>query len=519
MDDDFAPDIARLVALLAQQPKQVVPQGRTVEEIFGLITPDTLCCHDGIRHESQLRVVLDGAPYVILLCSRRAGKTAGLGRKTLLKAISRPRQNILYVGLSKPHARKFFWNEVWKPLLETFNVPHKRLEDEMTTTFPNGSIVYVSGTDDIRHIESFLGNRLNMAIVDEAQSSPSSVLVPLTTRILPNALLDDMDNPGQLIMAGTVPDVNAGRFMDVWNEGKWSRHNWSRFENPYLKNQEGALATFLSGNPGLTRESPEVQREWFGRFVFDSSATAYTYDRDLNGYRPTLPDWLAETQLEIPQGSRLFAAKPLPGIEYFSCALDPGSIDRASVQVNGWGRTTPTVQHVFDWTSSRGAQLSWDAMGRILGLVVKRFNVGWWSYDAGSSKNELDTFGRLYGVPAVKAANKADLIGQVRLANSLLVSGKYKVMIGSALEEDYQKARWDADARAKGQWRWASAWHPDPSEASRYSLAPYFDAYVKPAPPITNELEKHRAEVREMLREAKALDERAESMDRDIGWG
>jgi hypothetical protein len=518
MDEDFAPDIARLVALLAKQPKQVEVRGKTVEEIFQLVTPETLCCHDGIRHEAQLRVVLDSAPYIILLCSRRAGKTAGLGRKTLLKAISRPRQNILYVGLSKPHARKFFWNEVWKPLLEAFDVPHKRLEDEMTTTFPNGSIVYVSGTDDIRHIESFLGNRLNMAIVDEAQSSPSSVLVPLTTRILPNALLDDMDNPGQLIMAGTVPDVNAGRFMDVWNEDKWSRHNWNRFENPYLKNQEGALQVFLDGNPGLSRESPEVQREWYGRFVFDSSATAYTYDRALNGYQAEAPDWLAEATALIPSG-KIYAAKPFKGVDLFSCALDPGSIDRASIQVNGWGKGSKYVQHVFDWTSSRGAKLSWDQMGKVLAIVAKRFPVVWWAYDAGSSKNELDIFTRLYGVPVVKAANKSDLIGQVRLANALLVSGKYKVMIGSSLEEDYQKARWDPDAREKGQWRWASAWHPDPSEASRYSLAPFFDAYVEPPAPITDPLEAHRAEVRAMLREARENDERDGESDRNMGWG
>jgi hypothetical protein len=93
---------------------------------------------------------------------------------------------------------------------------------------------------------------------------------------------------------------------------------------------------------------------------------------------------------------------------------------------------------------------------------------------------ELDTFGADYGVPLIKAANKSDFPGQVRRVNDLLTRGRAKVMIGSKLEEDYQKARFDADARKRGQWRWSSQWHPDPSEAARYALQAYFDAYREP---------------------------------------
>ncbi|HUG51313.1 MAG TPA: hypothetical protein VLZ78_09995, partial [Terrimesophilobacter sp.] len=229
-------------------------------------------------HAIQLALLRDRSLYIVVLCSRRAGKTYGLACLALLVALRRPRQNLLYVGLSKPHARKFLWNEVWCPLLNRLDPAqawHKRLEDEMTTTFANGSVMYVSGTDDVRHIESFLGNRLNLAIVDEAQSQRDGVLVPLTTRILPNALLDDMTNPGQLIMAGTIPEVNAGCFMDAWNGGRYAKHNWNRFQNPHLKGQTQALAEYLRANPGLKMDSPLVRREWFGAFEFDSSATAY----------------------------------------------------------------------------------------------------------------------------------------------------------------------------------------------------------------------------------------------------
>jgi hypothetical protein len=510
--DELDAGLAELAALerrLARARERAVPEETTA------ITAETLACHGGREHRSQLAVILDAAIYIILLCSRRAGKTAGLARKVLLRCLQRSRQNVLYVGLSKPHARKFFWNEIWRPLLLALAIPCKTVEDEMTTTFPNGSIVYVSGTDDVRHIESFLGNRLDLAIVDEAQSSSDAVLVPLITRILPNALLDDMNNPGQLILAGTVPDVNAGAFMRVWNENRYSRHNWNRFDNPYLSDQQKALAEYLRANPGLTVDSPVVQREWFGRFVFDSSATAYTYDPDLNGYDPELPPWLEEERLVVPRGT-LLASVPWQGVDLVSCSLDPGTVDRSSVQVNGWGKGNPSVQHLLDWTSPRDARLSWDDLGKVLGVVQRRYRPAWWSYDAGSSKNELDIFGRVYGVPVVKAADKADLAGQVRLVNLLLTTGKLKVMRGSTLEEDLQKSRWDPDARAKGLWRWASAWHPDPADANRYSLAPYFDAYVAPPPEPTSDLERHRAEVRAMLREIEDREDAERDWTRDV---
>ena len=175
------------------------------------------------------------------------------------------------------------------------------------------------------------------------------------------------------------------------------------------------------------------------------------------------------------------ASEPWLGIDIFSVGIDPASeVDRMAVVVNGWGQGNPNVQQVFEWVSDRGARHTWNQLGEVLGFIAARWNCSFWHYDAGSSKNELDTFQRLYGVPVIKAAEKSDLVGQVRMVSGLLTSGKYKVMRGSKLQEDYEKSRWDQDALARGQYRWASAWHPDPADASRYSLRPYFDAYQKP---------------------------------------
>jgi hypothetical protein len=281
----------------------------------------------------------------------------------------------------------------------------------------------------------------------------------------------------------------------------WSHHEWGRAANVHTPDAMADLQRYLKAQ-SIDINDPQIQRDWFMKRVWDLAATAYRYDRTKNGYVATEPEWLDEelealalhpmladvralylrTQQPLDGGARfgLMAAVPHDGIDSFSCAIDPGSRDRFSVEVTGWGEETQEVQHVFEWSSPRSAQLAWSHIGPVLGLVRRRFDPDHWRYDAGSSLNELDVFKRDYDVPAIAAAKKADLHGQVSRGKDLLVQGRATVMEGSALEEDLQRARWDPEARAKQQWRWAAAWHPDPSESWRYSLDPYFDLYVPP---------------------------------------
>jgi hypothetical protein len=102
-----------------------------------------------------------------------------------------------------------------------------------------------------------------------------------------------------------------------------------------------------------------------------------------------------------------------------------------------------------------------------------------WRYDAGSSQNTIDNLLNDFGIALVLAAKKVDKKGQVDRNNDLLEQRRMLVMLGSALEQDYQRARWNPAALARSQYEWASSWHPDPSEAGRYALQDYFDAYER----------------------------------------
>jgi hypothetical protein len=456
-------------------------------------------------HAKQLRAVLDTSRFIILLCSRRAGKTAAIIFRLLLRC-TRVRSNCVYIALTKDQARSIIWEPAlgigWKRLLQGIYGDaslHWHNEVRMTTTFPNGSVVHFTGCSDVRKLETELGAGVDEAIIDESQSSPASVLGPLVYRVLQNSL---MDRRGTLVLSGTVPDVDGGVFMDIWKESNWSKHNWSQMDNPHMPHARSELDEFLSMNPGLTINSPIIQRERFGNFVWDKDATAYMYDHELNGYAPTLLPWADETmgsgivlpmtedapegRVFVPSGL-MMAAAPLPWVEWISFAIDPASdSDRISIQGLGWGRESKRIQHLFDWTSDPGKRHSTSEMFAVAGLARRKYGGGTgrrilpFKYDASSAKMVVDNLMRDFGIPVVLPASKGGLKDGVDRVNTALTDGRLMLMRGSCWVEDCQKARRDPTAWARGKFAWASTWHPDASEAGRYALEHYFDAYKEP---------------------------------------
>lgn len=451
-------------------------------------------------HKDQLGFIQCLIRWIVLMCSRRAGKTAGIAGRYGTRSMAKPGGNRIYLALTAGQAREIMWEPLWLPMCEKWKLPVRHNETRMVTKFANGSKVRFGGTDDIEAIKHELGAGLDEAAVDECQDQPERVLRPLLTRILPHALTD---RRGTLIASGVVPEVDAGYYMELWKDSDWAKFNWSQMENPHMQDPMGELMEYLAKAPGLTINSPIIQRERFGKFVYDAEETAYRYDPSLNGYQPEAPDWLAEafagnfpeavtsrpgklswkyirpTRKPDDGGARfgIMAAKPRPGINRFSAAIDPGASDRFSLEVLGYGTQTQEIQHVFEWSTPRNARCTWNDVASVGALVEWAYSPDEWRYDAGGSQNELDTFQVDYGIPVIEAAKKSDMKGQIRRFNNELTKGWLLVMIGSALEEDLKKARRDKNTPAGAPWRWASQWHPDPSETSRYALQGYYNLF------------------------------------------
>lgn len=426
----------------------------------------------------------DEARYAIWLCSRRAGKTNGVAFRLGRRSLAKPNGNRIYIALTKDQAREIMWEPIWKPMLAKWGLGGEHNETRMVTKFDNGSQVRFTGTDDVRHIETELGAALDDAVIDEAQSQGDTVLVPLVERILPPALGDRM---GGLLLTGTVPEVETGLFWRTWQTGDWSKHNWSMFQNPHFPNPQMVVDEHLKANPGLTIDSPSIRREYYGEFRFDESVTAYRYNPERNGYRGAPPTLLTD----------------------FSAGIDPGTVDRTAIVVWGWSAQARDVWQVHERVWPKHSQVQWSEIAAECQVIAKKFPGCRFRYDAGSSKNELDTFGRDYGIPVIRAAQKADMPGQVRRFNDLLTQGRAHILIGSDLEQDLLKTRWDLDARALGRFRWSSHWHPDVADAARYGAQDYFDLYEAPKP---------KRRIKDSEREDEVVKSLLEAPPEDEGW-
>jgi hypothetical protein len=460
------------------------------------------------KHAGQLAVAACREPFQHWMWARQTGKSQVADGIMADNALARPRSTNLLLGLTGPAVEINNWFPVWKGhVCEVGGIPEEwHNEQDRITYFPNGARVGFAGTDDMRHVKKFLGNRLDggVVIIDECQDQPPDVLRYILKQLLPPMLTPTT----RVILAGVLPDVPAGQFYELAHPAElrggrctckgWRHFEYGRAANVHtpgaLENERARMARL-----GIPETDPQYLRDWHLRRVWDMSATAYRYTRERNGYKAKEPDWVDLVDWEHGVAK---AAIPHDRIDQFTIGIDPGGGDRTSIVVWGWGEHTHEIQHVAEWVTPRDTPVPLSEIASTLAVFVEHYPTDDIYWDPGSGSLEIDTFGTDYGIPLVRAANKADFPGQVRRVNDLLTKGWLRVMVGSALEEDYQRARFDSEARARGSWRWSSQWHPDPSEAGRYGLQGYWSSYTEPPAPKPIEQEKREKWAKRMRRDA-----------------
>lgn len=457
-------------------------------------------------HVGQLAAARCRDPFQHWMWARQTGKSQ-IGDGVMAEnAEKHPRSTNILMHLTGTAVEMANWFPVWKgrvaPLAGIPDDWHN--ETERVTYYPNGSRVCFSGTDDMKNIRRWLGNRLDhgVIIIDEAQDQPPEVLRYILEKLLPPMLTSTT----RVILAGVLPDVPAGLFYEKAHPQElnggvckcqgWRHLEYGRAANIHTPNAMAELREYQRLH-NITDDDPQIQRDWYMRRVWDLSATAYRYVRERNGYKADAQDWVETVDWEHGIAR---AAVPHDRIDQFTIGIDPGGGDRTSVVVWGWGEHTHEIQHIAEWVTPRDTPVPLSEIASTLAVFVDHYPTDDIYWDPGSGSLEIDTFGTDYGIPLVRAANKSDFPGQVRRVNDLLTKGWLRIMIGSALEEDYQRARFDQQARARGSWRWSSQWHPDPSEAARYGLQGYWASYTEPAAPKPIETQKRERWAKKMRR-------------------
>jgi len=444
------------------------------------VTPEELTAGHAKQLDALVSLLTSPERFWCWYTSRRAGKTSNVAFAHLLTALANDNQNCIYAALTRGQAKEAVWRTIWLPLLDRLEIKHKSNQTHQQTIFENGSSVVFGGLDDLRHIQTYLGNRVDLFTADEAQSAASSLLRNLFEVVLLPAISDKAH--GKFLFSGTIPEVAGGYFYEVITGGKWSVKNWSRWDNPHLENQQKALSDTLRIS-GLDVGDPLIRRDWFGELVFDPKGTVFRYSRERCGYE---------------------GAPPL-GLSLCAAGIDPGTRDRTAIEVWAWDpQTSDLVWHVDEWCTERNSGTSWAEIGAQLKAFNQKRRLTFPPYyDAGGSQMTIDTFTLDYGIPVVLAAEKKDMPGQVARFADLLGQGRAKIRIGSALETDLVNARWDGDARQEGRYKWSSHIHPDAADAARYGLQAYFNARKELEDKRTPQ-ERLRDAERDRIREAIA---------------
>lgn len=250
----------------------------------------------------QRAFVTDTSHFVAACCSRRAGKTYGIGLKLLWTAHKFPGCTVFYVTNTRRQAKRNLWDGVLLPLLRALGIKAKLNINELTCTLTNGSIIQLGGASDSGEIETYRGTKTPLAVIDEAQSFRSYLHTLIEDIFDPQTM--DYGDDGQIYMTGTPNASCFGFFHDVMNnEGKaskgWSQHHWTVLENVHQPDPAGWLRKKRE-RQGIKETDPRYMREYRGLWVRDTSGLVYQIENEnLIPELPEADDWAFVLGLDL----------------------------------------------------------------------------------------------------------------------------------------------------------------------------------------------------------------------------
>ncbi len=236
----------------------------------------------------QTDFIKDPALLKAAQCTRRAGKSYGMGIYLCKEAWENPGVSVLYIALTRDSAERILWRDVLKTINRTLDLGATFQETKLTMTFPNGSIIYLLGADaKPDEMDKLLGQKFKLAVIDEA-SKYRIDLHRLIFDVLKPAMADYR---GQIALIGTADNFVNSMFAQI-TRGKvpgWSVHKWSAMDNPHMKRQfTEEIEEFKSKDPDVVNQAWFIQN-YMGQWVVDTRALVYQYDpKDLVSTVPEL---------------------------------------------------------------------------------------------------------------------------------------------------------------------------------------------------------------------------------------
>lgn len=413
--------------------------------------------------DKQLAFVEDPSNYKIAVCSRRAGKTVSCAAHLTDVAIKNKDVICLYITLSAANAKKLIWKEL-KNLNTKFNLLGVPNESELSITYPNGSTIYASGAKDKAEIEKFRGLPIKLCYIDECQSFRDYIEDLIDDIIEPTLL----DYDGTLCLIGTPGSIPAGYFHECAEVSDvWSKHKWTFFDNPHIasksnKTHQELLARVLKRR-NLTVDHPSIQREYFGKWEFDSESLIVQYDKTINNWDGIL--------------NPRFSWNYILGI-------DVGFNDSDALGVLAWSEQDPVTYLVKEVIT---AKQGLTPLVKQIRDLEKEYSISKMTMDMGGLGKKLgEEMIRQYQLP-VEAADKTRKMENIELLNDALRRGHFKAKSTSRFTQDSYLVEKDLDKSKPDRIVVSDRYHSDIIDSVLYAFkfSPAF-AYEPPPdkPPV-----------------------------------
>lgn len=456
-----------------------------------------------ICYPEQRQFVESRAKRKLLRKTRRSGGTVALAAWYLDGIITPPFANELYVTNTLKNAKRMVWPTLKKlnAQYELGGIPNETEGSLRFPQLPNEPVIYLGGAKDADEVEKIRGieGGIKRAGVDEVQSIRASILKTLIDDVIEPSLFD---YDGELAMVGTPGPVLAGYFYEN-DEGKdrdaWTHFYLSMVRNPFLEKKSGKpaaqLLRELMERRKWTADNPTYRREYLGEWVTDADALALHYLAARNACA-----WSAE---------------PVRGWQYV-VAFDIGFDDADAIAVLGWAPHERKLRLVKELVRTKQGITE---LGNQLRAVYDAYRPIRLVGDMGALGKKIgEELNSRWGLP-VEAADKQRKAEHVALLDDALRTGAFLAPPDSRFAEDCAIVQWDSDAKAKGRLEFDDSYHSDIIDAVLYGFrAAYHWAEKAAPPPIVTDIDRHRAEVRAMLEEARQRDEET-NPERDLGWG
>lgn len=426
--------------------------------------------------EEQLKFVEDPANYKVAVCSRRAGKTVACAADLIHTAVNNSNIICLYITLSAANAKKLVWKEL-KKINTDFGLGAVVNESELSMTFQNGSVVYASGAKDKSEIEKFRGLPIKLCYIDECQSF-REYIEELIDDIIEPALLD---YDGSLCLIGTPGPIPTGYFYECSEVSDvWSKHKWTFFNNPHIATKSKKTHHELLGRVltrrGIPISHPSIQREYFGKWEFDSESLLILYDKTKND----------------------FESLHLNKRYHYIMGIDIGFNDADALSILAYSDDDPVTYLVEELVTPK--QGITELVEQIQKLDSK-YHVTKMIMDMGGLGKKIgEELIKRHSIP-VEAADKARKMENVEFLNDALRTGRFRAKPTSRFAQDSFLLEIDRDKSTPDKIKVSDRFHSDIIDSVLYAFkcSPAYSYMAPQKGPVKGSKEWAEAQSKEMF--------------------